>query len=1047
MKRARKRRRAADAVGLVLAGVLLVACPSALALNPALDVSQYAHTAWKVRDGFIRGAIFAIPQTPDGYLWLGTESGLVRFDGVRAVPWQPPDGEQLPSNFVESLLASQDGTFWIGTHRGLASWKNGKLTQYSEFAGLDVGALLEDRAGTVWIGAEGSPNGKLCALRSGKPECYSPKDFGRGVGALYQDHNGNLWVAAGTGLWRWAPGVPERYSQPQGMPAALSLTEDDSGAVLLATHKGLETLVRGKIESYALPGVSGQFSPTKLLRSSDGSLWIGTWQGLLHSHQSRTDVFKGADGLSADFVVPIFEDREGSVWVGTQDGLDRFRDVSVPTMSRKQGLASSAAWSVLATPDGSVWIVTAEGLNRWRNGHVTLYRSLKALGQKNERPERELGVSGASTEVANSGLIGNPQSLGQDERGRLWASTSDGMFYFENGRFNEVSGVPGRFTQAIAADSSGNVWISTSDAGLLQVAPDLGVKQIAWSQFGHSPSWALLPDQLKGGLWLGFPDGGVVYFKDGQVRASYTAADGLGNGRVSDLRFGSRGTLWAATEGGLSRIKDGHVMTLTSKNGLPCDAVHWLMQDADNAYWLYKPCGLVRIARSELDAWVKDPTRVVQFAILGVADGVRTPEIPGGYPPTVTKSPDGRIWFLPRDGVSVLDPQHLPYNKVLPPVQIEQITADRKSYDPSAYGNGGVRLPARTRDLEIDYTALSLAVPEKVRFRYKLEGRDGDWEDAGNRRQAFYSDLAPRKYRFRVMACNNSGVWNEAGAFLDFSVAPAYYQTWWFRLSSVAALLALAWAVYQLRLRQVAYEFSMHLEGRVTERTRIARELHDTLLQDFQAVLLFFQGATDLLPDRPELAKAKEKLQGAITRGAQAVREGRDAVQGLRFSTIETNDLSAALSAFAKELAASETSEKPAVFDLEVEGTPRDLHPILRDEVYRIASEALRNAFRHAQASRIEVEVLYGAQQLRVRIRDDGKGVDSQIVTDKGRAGHWGLPGMHERAKLLGGNLEVWSKRNTGTEIQLSIPAAVAYAGSGSRRGLWFSGKGTAVKS
>jgi signal transduction histidine kinase/ligand-binding sensor domain-containing protein len=1023
----------------VLVGLLLSWCPGVLALNPALDVSQYAHTAWKIRDGFTRGAIFAIAQTPDGYLWLGTESGLVRFDGVRTVPWQPSAGQRLPSNFIDALLVSRDGTLWIGTSKGLASLKDGKLSIYRKTGDSGITALIEDHEGTVWIGAYGNSGGNLCAAGAGTFECYGNASFEREVVALYEDHKGSLWVSSTNGLWRWRPGTPERYTYPRGAVAARWLVEDNSGTLLLSTNKGLEKLVAGRIESYALPGIAGEFIPTRALRSSDGSLWIGSWQGLLHFHQGRTDVFKAVDGLSADSVVPIFEDREGNVWVGGQDGLDRFREVTVPTISRKQGLSNSAAWCVLATRDRSIWIVTADGLNRWENGHVTLYRSQKALGQSGQKPEQELSVGRAATEMVNSGLIGSPQSLGEDERGRLWASTSVGVFYFEGGRFIRVPGVPGGYTSSVVGDDEGGIWISNGETGLFHMTPELVVERIPWSQFRHQRATALLPDHSQAGLWLGFRDGGVAYFKDGRARASYSSSDGLGHGVVSQLVFDSQGTLWAATEGGLSRIKDGHIVTLTSKNGLPCDAVHWLMQDDDNALWLYKPCGLVRVARSELDGWVNDPTRVVQFTTLDAADGVRLYEIPSGYPPMATKSPDGRIWFLARDGISILDPRHLPVNKLPPPVHVEQVMADRKTHEVPSSASWSLSLPPLVRDLQIDYTALSLVAPEKVRFRYKLDGWDRDWQDAGNRRQAFYSNLPPRNYRFRVMACNNSGVWNEAGASLDFSVAPAYYQTTWFRLSCLATFLALLAALYRRRVRQVTERVRVQMEGRVAERERIARDLHDTLLQSFQGVLLKFSAISYLIPNRP--AEAQKTLENVVEQAREAITEGRDAVQGLRSSTVISNDLARAISIFGEGLADDPSCQGSPDFRVQVEDTSRDLAPLVRDEIYRIVGEALRNAFRHAQAERIEVEIRYDRRQLRVRIRDNGKGIDPKILAEGGRAGHHGLPGMQERAKLVGGKLAVWSEPGSGTETELTIPASIAYTKPATARRSMSSGK------
>jgi signal transduction histidine kinase len=313
-----------------------------------------------------------------------------------------------------------------------------------------------------------------------------------------------------------------------------------------------------------------------------------------------------------------------------------------------------------------------------------------------------------------------------------------------------------------------------------------------------------------------------------------------------------------------------------------------------------------------------------------------------------------------------------------------------------------------------------------------------------NDRQVQYSNLAPRHYTFRVMACNNSGVWNEGGASLEFSVLPAFYQTNWFRALCGAAFLFLLWGIYRLRVQQLQHQFAIGLEARVNERTRIARELHDTLLQSLQGLMLHFQTVIDLLPGRP--VEALKTLEIAVDRADQAINEGRDAVQGLRASAVETNDLVSAVRILGEELRAADTNQNSVVFEVEVEGVPRNLHPILRDEVYRVAAEALRNAFRHAHAQRIEVEILYGEKWLRLRVRDDGKGIDPKLLSGDGRAGHYGLHGMRERAQLAGGKLVVWSKLDSGTEVDLSIPASTAYATSYRRRS-WlsetFSGRGT----
>jgi PAS domain S-box-containing protein len=369
--------------------------------------------------------------------------------------------------------------------------------------------------------------------------------------------------------------------------------------------------------------------------------------------------------------------------------------------------------------------------------------------------------------------------------------------------------LPGGLVFSSTGDGAGNLWISDQDQGLFHLLGGNVVERIPWARLGRRDvATALFPDPAEGGLWLGFFEGGVAYFKDGQVRASYAGADGLGVGRVNGLQLDRDGTLWAATEGGLSRVKNSRVATLTSKNGLPCDAVKWVVEDDAHSFWLYMACGLVRIARPELDAWAATmdaatAKQTVRATVFDSSDGVRSHSFTSATTPRVAKSADGRLWFLPLDGVSVIDPQRLPFNKLPPPVHIEQITADGKTYDLSSQGSGGVHLPPRVRDLTIDYTALSLVVPEKVRFRFKLEGQDADWREVVNQRRVEYSNLPPRHYRFRVMASNNSGVWNQEGATLGFTIAPAYYQTNWFRLLCSAAFLALLWALYRARIQQL----------------------------------------------------------------------------------------------------------------------------------------------------------------------------------------------------------------------------------------------------
>jgi signal transduction histidine kinase/ligand-binding sensor domain-containing protein len=1009
--------RRASAAGAVLAALLT--CPCAVALNPSLDINQYAHSAWTIRDGYFNSPVYTIAQTPDGYLWLGTEFGLVRFDGVQFVPWQPPAGEHLPSTSILSVLAPRDRSLWIGTLNGLANWKNGKLIQYSQLAGYDVASLLEAQDGTIWVGTEGVPTGSLCAIHSGVVQCYGQDGgFGRSVRSLYRA-GGYLWVLAETGLWQWAPGPPKHFPMSSG-GRAQALNETGDSHLLIATHDGVRELVDDNLESYRIRASGRPFKPHNLLRDRDGGLWVGTADGgLLHIHRGRTDRFALSDGLSGDDVVSFFEDREGNIWVATPKGLDRFRDIAVPAISEKQGLSNDSVWSVLAARDGSVWLGTRDGLNKWNNGQVTIFR----------------GTSGLPDDA--------PESLFEDDGGRIWAFTPYGLAYFEGRRFVPAGAIQSGQVHAITGDHAGNLWLS-EDQSLLRLVENRVVEQTPWSRLeAKGPASALLPSGEQAGLWLGFRLGrGVVYFKDGQIRQSYRAADGLGGGAVAGLKLDPDGALWAATEGGLSRIKNGRVTTLTSRNGLPCDAVHWVMEDDDHSFWLYMACGLVHIARAELEAWAGNPERTIQRILFDSADGVRLSlGYVSGYGPRVTKSGDGKLWFVTLEGAQVIDPRHLAVNKLPPPVHIEKIVSDREtrwqnSWDAAAWN---LRLPALSRDLQIVYTALSLVAPEKVRFKYKLEGHDRDWTDAGTRRQAFYNDLDPHYYRFRVIASNNSGVWNETGDSLEFSIAPAYYQTTWFRLSVVASFLALLAGLYQLRLRYLKHEFNLRLEGRVGERARIARDLHDTILQSFQGTMLQFSALKYLMPERPDLQK---KLEGVCEQAQQAIDEGRDTIQGLRSSTVVVNNLARAISTLGEGLAADHNGANCPEFRVHVEGKSRDLPPLVRDEVYRIACETLRNAFRHAQAQRIEVEIRYDPRQFRLRVVDNGKGIDPAVLSAGGRAGHHGLPGINERAELAGGKLSVWSRLDSGTEIELTIPASIAYTKPAPARRRMSSGQG-----
>jgi signal transduction histidine kinase len=389
---------------------------------------------------------------------------------------------------------------------------------------------------------------------------------------------------------------------------------------------------------------------------------------------------------------------------------------------------------------------------------------------------------------------------------------------------------------------------------------------------------------------------------------------------------------------------------------------------------------------------------------------------------SLTTDSHGRIWISTNGGLSMVDPVRLADRSGPALAHIDGVSADGVPVT----GTGNVSIPPRRQRITLAFTGLSLSVPERVKFRYRLDGFDHDWSEPVSARQAVYTNLGPGPYRFRLIACNSDGAWNGDEATLAFSIAPTLWQTWWFKGSIALVLTAGVWGVYRMRVRQVARQLHVRFEERLAERTRIARDLHDTLLQSFHGAVFRVQAAVNMLPDRP--VEAKQRLEHAIDQAAEAVTEGRDAVQHLRSTATDSHDLAEAIGALGEELA-GEGNDNPSstAVDIAVTGTPQALHPVLRDDVYRIAGEALRNAFRHARARRIELEIRYGIKQFVVRIRDNGQGIDPALL-DGQRAGHFGLAGMRERAELIGGHLEIWSEVGAGTEVDLTIPAGAAYA-------------------
>lgn len=999
---------------LILAGasaflvVLLVLYSRAFALAPDRRISQYAHTAWRIQDGYFSGTPQTITQTKDGYLWIGTQSELVRFDGVRFVAWTAPNGKQLPSSFIHSLLGASDGSLWIGTSRGLAHWTNGDLVVYSATSDF-IEAVLQDSKGVVWITRSRvhDPNGPLCQTVGNILRCYGAAD---GIPfpyaqPLFQDAQGSLWLGSSLGVCSWTPGKPQTFTkdalaQFKGLQGVSSITGGADGSVLVGIQKvgqglGLQQLREGVWKEYAVPGLRGDSTNVSaLFTDRAGDLWVGTANnGLYRVHAGRADHFGSADGLSSDAVQGFYEDHEGNLWVATSRGIDRFHDTPVVTYSIHEGLTSEDVDSVLVSRDGTVWVGNVQGLDVLHAGRVA------EIGRRN-------------------GLPGNViTSLLEARDGRLWAGVDSGLTVYDHGHFrwvNRPGGKPVGVVVSLAEDPDGSIWAATTQPSLVHIRDSAVHEELVPPQV---PRVSSIASDSKEGIWLGLWSGALARYRHGQLETLTPSRPN--NSSIRNLLVESDGSAWGATHEGLFRWKERQMEVLGAHNGLPCDDIYASARDNHGTLWLDTQCGFIMIQSRELERWWREPDTQVQVKTLDVFDGAQ----PGltNFRPEISKAPDGKLWLANENILQVVDPDHIDGNRIPPPVVVEQIIADRKRYLPDDH----LQLPARSRDIEIDYTALSLVVPEKVRFRYKLDGRDTEWQDPENRRRAFYSDLPPGKYQFHVIAANNDGVWNEQGTTLGFTVLPAFFQTGWFRTGAILMALGLLWLIYGLRVRQLAANIQGRFNERLEERERIARDLHDTLLQGIFSASIHFDVADKRLPtDSP----AKSPLQRGLELLRQVSKEGRNTLLALRPPSSTGSDLPEALSRLRNELALPAST----AFRVITEGDPQPLRPLIRDEVYLISREAVFNASRHSNASSVEVEIDFASRNLRVLIRDNGCGIDSALLKS-GREGHWGLANMRERAERIGGTLEVFSRINSGTVVQLWVPGKLAFELSSSK--------------
>jgi ligand-binding sensor domain-containing protein/signal transduction histidine kinase len=1007
---------------------------SASAVDPTRTVSQYLHDWWETERGWPGGSITAVAQTSDGYLWIGTDKGLVRFDGFNFHQFERAYPDPILIGPVRTLLVDASDNLWILVqntqvfryHNGnfelirgetengttamargtsgavlLSSLAEGTLT-YSDnrFRSLSTAAVLTDAARV----AKGEAPDQRATPFSWFDRLAASTSL---VIAMTQTDDGKIWLGTERrGLFYLQEGRVLSASNGRGDTKINCLLPLQNSELWVGTAKGVVRWNGTALTSRGVPPSLLNLDVLSILRDRDSNIWVGTSRGLFRYNANGVSLLSKSGPISA-----LFEDREGNIWIGSLRGLERLRDSTFVTYSLPN-LKSQSMGPLHVDSGGRTWIAPIQGGLRWlkegKSGAVT--------------------VDGIANDVVYS-IAGTGKDdvwVGRQKGGLTHLRYSGNLFTAKT--YTQADGLAQNTVYAVYVSRDGSVWSGTLSGGVSEL------KNGHFTNFTTMDGLAAntissIAEGPDGTMWFGTPKGVSAMSQKG--RRAYTANDGLPSEDVNCLLQDSTRILWIGTAEGLAYLRDGQVHV---PHGVPAPlqaAIFGIEEDKNGWLWIATSDHVLRVPRDKL---LSDVVKAGDVHEYDQADGLESTEGVKRSRSVVLDSA-GKIWFSLSSSLSVVDPSRVAASAALAIPHIEALSVDGSPVNVQ----DTVHIPASPRRITFTYTGLSLATPERVRFRYFLEGFDRSWSEPVATREAAYTNLGAHSYRFRVLASNSEGLWSESEAAVRFEVEPTVWQMWWFRTISAALILLLAWCVYLYRLRQLAKEFNIRLEERVDERTRVARELHDTLLQSFQGLLLRFQTASELFPTRP--AEAKQTIDSAIEQGAHAITEGRDAVQGLRSSSTVTNDLACAITTLGAELAGSETNPNAAEFHVEVEGTPRDLRPILRDEVYRIAGEALRNAFRHAEARRIEVEIRYNEREFRLRVRDDGKGIDSKLLNDHERPGHYGMRGMRERAKLLGGRLTVWSEVETGTEVELSIPGANAYATPDGRRRSWLAEK------
>jgi signal transduction histidine kinase/ligand-binding sensor domain-containing protein len=963
----------------------LIAIVFAVALNMGaadrpLVLERYIASSWTHKDGLPSTLIHAIAQTSDGYLWLGTSDGLVRFDGINFIHQKLTSDAGLLLGAVTALYGAKDGVLWVGSASGFLTRIVGPLQQRYRI-GAEIEAIAQPRGTGVWAITR---NGIYRFDENPKIKFAPEQRIGEAeLGSLLAE----------------APASSPTYVlKVNSGGRVFFLNEAEDGSAWLTEHSSVE-----------------DSNASIALRDRRGNVWkSGTDSGLI-----RVSAEDGRETteLGDQIIESLFEDREGNIWVGTNDGLSRFRFGKVFSLTRRDGLSSDRV-SAIETTGSTVWVGAQNGLNRIDNLRGQwLLRGFDVLTVRAVR-NRELWIAtseGVFTVDVDPGLS-LPRSLTRDLRsviaieagseGCVWLLDSQkGLYFWENGALAPMQNkltIATKTITAIRAKSDGALWVGFLEGGFGVYREGSFHDDLTVASAGRDPA---PPTERETSADLGAGRESVALRSSSKVRSAM--------GSVHDIYVEKNDAIWFATDTGLYRFSNHKLFSWNTDNGLPGNRILWLQGDGD-ALWLGFSTGVLRVRRSALDKTGRISQGQLQFDFYDSGDGLFANPIQRSQQ-AARIDPEGRLWFTTSAGIALVDSRHIEKNLLPPPVVIDQVIADHREMPIRSQ----MYFPPLTRDLQIDYAGLSLVVPRKVRFRYRLEGYDTDWQNAGSRRQAFYTNLRPGNYLFRVVAANNDGVWNQTGATLNFAILPAFYQTWLFQILCLVAAAAIAWGLYTLRLHRMQAAWNARFEERLRERTRLAQDLHDELLQSAMGVSLQVEAVDTLIEDQHP---AKSHVQRALTLSRSLMEQGRRVLRDLREKKQEPDDLTRTLSQTLKE------AQRPGGPEarLTVEGQARALSSVISDEFAQIGRQAITNAFQHAKARQIDVHLVYNPTQLCLEIEDDGCGIEPQIL-EAGRPGHYGLIGIRERAERIRGTLTIASRKAEGTKVKLTVAGKYAY--------------------